>query len=92
MTLRIFYTAEGWKNQFPSALAALGHEIVEFQYEWGNIYTLDPGSPDNQGIVTESRRNVSAELIRQIKKAHAEKPIDLLFRLLLRRDRPAGSH
>ena len=77
--MRIFYTAEGWKNHFPPALAALGHEIVDFQYEWGNTYTLDPGRPDIQAFVVENRARVSAELVRQIKRAHAEKPVDLFF-------------
>lgn len=77
--MRIFYTAEGWENHFPPALAALGHQIVEFRYEWGEIYSLDPGKPGNQNYISESRLKVSVELIRQVKEAHAEQPLDLFF-------------
>ncbi len=78
--MRIFYTADGWHNHFPPALADMGHEVVEFQYAWGDTYQkLDPSQKLHAAHIAESRPKVSAELVRQITAAHREKPIDLFF-------------
>jgi len=78
--MKIFYTADGWQNHFPPALKEMGHEVVEFQYAWGDIYQkLDPSQKHHLASITENRPKVSAELVRQIKQAHAERPIDLFF-------------
>ena len=78
--MRIFYTAEGWDNQFLGPLADLGHEIVRFDYDWGETYVhLDTENPGHLNFIAQHRPKATAELLRQIKAAHAEKPIDLLF-------------
>ena len=78
--MRIFYTAEGWDNQFLEPLRDLGHEVVPFDYPWGETYAqLNPGNPDHRRFMAQNRPKVAAALLQQIKVAHAEKPIDLLF-------------
>ena len=58
----------------------MGHEVVEFQYDWGETYhKLDTENPVHRTFIAQNRPKVTAELLRRIKAAHAEKPIDLLF-------------
>lgn len=78
--MRVFHTSEGWHNHFSPALNDMGHEVIEFRYEWGDTYQkLDTGNPEHLAFMAQNRPKVTAELLRQIKAAHAEKPIDLLF-------------
>ncbi len=78
--MRVFHTSEGWHNHFSPALTDMGHDVVEFRYPWGETYQkLDTGNPEHVAFMTQNRPKATAELLRQIKAAHAEKPIDLLF-------------
>ncbi len=78
--MRIFYTADGWHNHFPPALTKMGHEVIEFKYDWGDIYQkLDPSQPLHAIQIAESRPKVSKELVRQIQERHAEQPLDMFF-------------
>lgn len=78
--MRVFYTAEGWDNQFVGPLTDLGHKLVRFDYPWGDTYArLDTANPGHMTFIAQNRPKVTAELLRQIKQAHVEQPIDLLF-------------
>ncbi len=78
--MRLFYTAEGWDNQFLEPLADLGHEVIPFRYAWGDTYVhLDTTNSAHLDFIARSRPKATAELLRQIKAAHAQKPIDLFF-------------
>lgn len=78
--MRIFYTADGWQNHFPPALTEMGHQVIEFQYDWQDTYQkLDPSQPSHADWIAESRPKVTRELVRQIKEAHARQPVDLFF-------------
>lgn len=78
--LRVFHTTEGWHNHFAPALQDMGQEVIEFDYSWGETYAkLDTENPEHLAFIAQNRPKVTADLLRQIKAAHAEKPVDLLF-------------
>src|SRR4051812_5450741 len=92
-SLRIFYASDTtpnawfrevrsnvWRNNLLLPLVDLGHEVVEFQYDLTPTFrNLDPANPRHAVFIAENRPKVSAELLRQIKAAHRERPIDLFF-------------
>lgn len=90
MAMRIFYAADSspnpdfasriWRTNLHDSLAALGHEIVEFDYDLAATFRhLDPAMPGNSEFIEKNRPALSRELVRQIRAAHAERPFDLFF-------------
>lgn len=89
--MRIFYASEStpnavfssslWRNNLYLPLVDLGHDVVEFQYDRfrETFANLDPSIPKQREFIRSNRPRMSAELLRQLKRAHAEKPIDLFF-------------
>jgi hypothetical protein len=88
--MRIFYAADDaphphvpsriWYYNLYLPLVDLGHEIVRFDYDLGPAFQhLDVRSPVDQAFMAEHRPALEAELLRQIRKAHRERPIDLFF-------------
>ncbi len=91
--LRIFYASDTtpnawfkdvqsnvWRNNLLLPLVDLGHEVVEFQFDLRQTFrNLDPANPRHAAFIAENRPRVSAELLRQVKAAHAERPVDLFF-------------
>lgn len=88
--MRIFYASDTtpnaafqsnlWRNNLYLPLVDLGHEVVEFQYDLRETFRhLDPADPVQRAFIAGNRPRVTAELLRQIRAAHAEKPVDLFF-------------
>ena len=89
--MRIFYASDttpnsllsaskGWYNNLYLPLVDIGHDVVEFGYDLRETYShLDPGNPHSKAFIEHNRPLVTAQLLSQIKAAHAVLPIDLLF-------------
>ncbi len=88
--MRIFYASDTtpnssfdsnlWRNNLYLPLVDLGHDVVEFQYDLRETFqSLDPQNPIAAAFINKNRPKVAKELLRQIKTAHAGKPIDLFF-------------
>ncbi len=88
--MRIFYASDTtpnssfqsnlWRNNLYLPLVDLGHDVVEFEYDLRKTFqNLDPADPVQKAFIAKNRPKVTAELLRQIKAAHAEKPVDLFF-------------
>jgi spore maturation protein CgeB len=88
--MRIFYAADSspnanfdiqsnvWRNNLYLPLIDAGHDVVEFDYELNEtIHRADKSR--NARFISKNRPKVTKELLRQIKKAHEERPIDLFF-------------
>lgn len=89
--MRIFYASDSspnpafesnlWRNNLYAPLVDLGHDVVEFEYDrlretFLNVFEDDP---KQKAFVEENRPRLTAELLRQIKLAHAVEPVDLFF-------------
>ena len=88
--MRIFYASDNtpnpifvsnlWRHNLYSSLVGLGHDVVEFQYDLRETFqNLNPEDPGRKEFIAENRPKVSEELLRQIKLAHAAKPVELFF-------------
>lgn len=91
--LRIFYASDTtpnawfaqvrsniWRNNLLLPLRDLGHEVVEFEYDLTQTFrNLDVRDAKQAAFIAKNRPEVSAALLRQIRAAHAEKPIDVFF-------------
>jgi spore maturation protein CgeB len=88
--MRIFYAADTtpnsafqsniWRYNLMLPLIDLGHDVVEFEYDLTETFRhLNMQNPKIFPFIQQNRPKVSAELVRQINKAHVEKPIDLFF-------------
>ena len=88
--MRIFYAADSspnanfdiqssvWRNNLYLPLLDAGHDVVEFDYDLNEtIQKVDKSR--NSSFIAKNRPKVTAELLRQIKKAHEDQPIDLFF-------------
>ncbi|ACM19834.1 glycosyltransferase, putative [Geotalea daltonii FRC-32] len=79
-TLNSFFQSNLWRNNLYLSLVDLGHDVVEFRYDLRETFeNLDLDDPWQRAFINRNRPKVSAELLRQIKAAHAEKPVDLFF-------------
>jgi len=88
--MRIFYASDTtpnsafesnlWRNNLYLPLKDLRHDVVEFKYDLRKTFqNLNPVDPIQKHFIKKNRPKISRELLRQIKKAHTEKPIDLFF-------------
>src|SRR4051812_16003143 len=69
-----------WKVNLHDPLVDLGHDVVRFDYDYHRHNDhLDPTKPDQRRAMLELRPLLGEELLRQIRAAHARRPIDLLF-------------
>ena len=90
--MRIFYAVPGtahqtclpqstlWHANLYMPLRDLGHDIVVFDYDFSeaNLH-LVPSVTEHAAYIAKKRPIMSEELLRQVKAAHASKPIDLFF-------------
>ena len=88
--MRIFYAADSspnahfdiqsnvWRNNLYLPLIDAGHDVVEFDYDLNETIQRAEKSR-NARFISKNRPKVTKELLRQIKKAHEERPIDLFF-------------
>ncbi|MBI3543219.1 MAG: glycosyltransferase [Deltaproteobacteria bacterium] len=88
--MRIFYASERspnafiksdlWRENLYGSLVDLGHDVVELDFDLSETFRhLDPTSPADRDFIAVNRPAVSRELLRQLKRAHEAKPIDLFF-------------
>lgn len=89
--MKIFYAVEQtpdtsvassrlWYNNLYLPLVDLGHEVVPLDYDLSlHLQNLDPDSLGQKEFIRENRPKLEHALLRQIQKAHREKPIDLFF-------------
>lgn len=88
--MRIFYAVANspnghfksnlWRKNLRESLVRLGHEIVDFDYDLDETFRkLDPADPLQCEFIRWNRPRLSDELLSQVRKAHAARPIDLLF-------------
>lgn len=88
--MRIFYASDTtpnpsfqsnlWHNNLYQPLVDLGHEVVEFDYDLRETFLhLDPAYEDHRRFIEHNRPQVTRELLRQIRAAHRERPLDLFF-------------
>ncbi len=92
-SLRIFYASDTtpnawfqnvksniWRNNLLLPLRDLGHDVVEFNYDLTATFrNLDPSVPRQAAFIAENRPRITAELLRQLRAAHAAAPVDLFF-------------
>lgn len=88
--MRIFYAADNalntlfksnlWRNNLYLPLVDLGHDVVEFDYDLKETFgNVDMDDPWQKKFINKNRPIVTAELLKQVRKAHLEKPIALFF-------------
>lgn len=88
--MRIFYASDTtpnslfasnvWRNNLYLPLVDLGHDVIEFQYDLRDTFRhLDPADPEHAAFIERNRPIVSEALLRQIRTAHAARPIDVFF-------------
>ncbi|UNC93639.1 CgeB family protein [Candidatus Contubernalis alkaliaceticus] len=87
--MRIFYASDTrptlvqsdlWRSNLYLSLTDLGHDVVEFQYDLRETFQyLDTKNPKHLEFIKKNRPRVTEELVKQIRAAHEEKPVDLFF-------------
>ena len=88
--MRIFYASDTtpnatfqsnlWRNNLYMPLVDLGNEVVEFDYNLRETFqNLNPADPIQKYFIKKNKPKLSRELLKQIKRAHQVKPIDLFF-------------
>ncbi len=69
-----------WHQNLFLPLKDLGHEVIEFSYDYFEINeNLNPHNPEHKKFIDKNRPLFSEELLRQVKKAHSKKQINLFF-------------
>jgi spore maturation protein CgeB len=69
-----------WHVNLYLPLVDLGHELVTFRGDYGEFYDyLDPRTDEQHNYIRQNRPKLSEDLLRQVKAAQRQKPIDLLF-------------
>ena len=91
--LRIFYASDTtpnawfkavrsniWRNNLLLPLRDLGHEVVEFEYDLTQTFRyLNPAISQHAEFIAKNRPVITAALLAQLKAAHRERPVDVLF-------------
>ncbi len=88
--MRIFYASDTtpnsafqsnlWRNNLLVPLMELGHDVIEFNFDLRKTFqNLNHDDPIQRNFIKKNRTIVTKELLKQIRAAHAIKPIDLFF-------------
>jgi spore maturation protein CgeB len=90
--MRIFYAAADspnywglpqsrlWHANLYLPLVDLGHDLVRFDYDYGvHNDHLDPRLPTHRAFIARHRPLLGEQLLRQVKAAHKQRPLDLFF-------------
>lgn len=89
--MRIFYasgsTPNGalpasiiWRSNLYGALVDLGHDVIEFDFDLAPlIAAADTSNPRNRRFVDRHRPRATEALLEQLRRAHAQAPVDLFF-------------
>jgi spore maturation protein CgeB len=79
-TLNSLFQSNLWRNNLYLPLVDMGHEVVEFAYDLKATFeNVDLDDPWQRTFINRNRPKLTEELLRQIRVAHAEKPIDIFF-------------
>jgi len=82
-TLNSLFQSSLWYNNLYLPLVESGHDLVTFDYDLKATFeNVDLADPWQRAFVQKNRPLVSGELLKQVRAAHAEKPIDLFFSYL----------
>jgi spore maturation protein CgeB len=69
-----------WFRNLYLPMVDLGHEVVAFDFDLEPFYShADPDHPGTRAFVEAQRPILEAELLNQVARAHAERPIDVFF-------------
>ncbi|MFO1019588.1 MAG: glycosyltransferase [Planctomycetales bacterium] len=72
-----------WHENLVRPLIDLGHEVVEFDFDWSETMRhVNLADPVQMDYIRVHRPRFSEELWRQVLAAHANKPLDLFFSYL----------
>src|SRR5580658_5637678 len=88
--MRIFYAVDNspnpefasllWRANLRDSFVAMGHEVVDFDYDIaGTFRHLDFSQQQDRSFIEKNRPRLGAELVRQLRAAHAVKPVSLFF-------------
>jgi len=90
--LRIFYAVDPspnhwalggslvWQRNLHDSLAAAGHEIVTFAFDFREYNRhLDPDVPSQRAYMDAHRPALEQALLAQVRREHAQRPLDLFF-------------
>jgi spore maturation protein CgeB len=88
--MRIFYASWAtpnalldsnvWRNNLYLPLVDLGHDVVEFDYDFSETFRhLDTTDPSQMAFIQKNRPKITKTLLGQVKQAHSAKPIDLFL-------------
>lgn len=95
--LRIFYAAADaatadvpgsriWYHNLFLPLVELGHDVIRFEYDLGpHVSHRDFTQPQNREFIQAHRPHLEAALLKQLEKAHQERPLDLFLAIFMRR-------
>lgn len=79
-TLNSLFQSSLWRSNLYLPLVDLGHDIVEFNYDLKATFeNVDVADPWQHAFISRNRPKVTDELLCQVRKAHAERPVDLFF-------------
>jgi len=69
-----------WHKNLCLPLIELGHEVIEFTYDMRSLLIhADPANPGNEEFIKRHRPELEVELLRQVRKAHSQKAINVFF-------------
>jgi spore maturation protein CgeB len=88
--MRIFYAAgaspnpdvvsHGWRTNLYGSLAAMGHEVVEFDYDMSEtLQHLDAARPEDAAFIATNRPRLTGALLDQLEREHRRVPFRLFF-------------
>ena len=90
--MRIFYAAsdsgdavglkgsKAWYYNLYLPLVDIGNEVIRFDYDLTpHFRNLDPSKPKHKAFIDKNRPRLEEELLKQIRRAHLKKPINLFF-------------
>jgi spore maturation protein CgeB len=84
--MRIFYTCDPgklWDDNLYLPLIDLGHEVIKFDYDLKETFKhLNPADLISKKFIEKNRPQLSKELVKQVKRHHDQKQIDLFFTYL----------
>jgi spore maturation protein CgeB len=89
--VRIFYASDHspnellrgsqlWYKNLFLPMVDLGHDLVPFDYDLSPHFRhLEPKNPAHAAFIAENRPKTEEALLEQVRRAHAEKPLDVFF-------------
>lgn len=74
------FQSDLWRINLYYPLVEMGHDVVEFDYDlYETFRNVNSDDPRQKDFIEHNRPKVTEELLRQIRTAHSDKPVDLFF-------------